>query len=108
MFVKYRIRTSMVTASLKNTLVLLSLLVIGISSYAQQTMQNEFEGNWSSIKGGDDDIVMNFTDSNKIHFTLGNTFGGNGDYKYRISKIKNDFVMMLGFYDKMREDSYKY
>jgi hypothetical protein len=51
MFVKYRIRTSMVTASLKNTLVLLSLLVIGISSYAQQTMQNEFEGNWSSIKG---------------------------------------------------------
>jgi hypothetical protein len=105
MFFKYCIQTLIVITNMKNTLLLLSLLVIGTSTYAQQSRQNEFKGNWTSSEGSDGGIAMNFKDSNKIHFTLGNTFSWNGDYKYRTSKIKNDIVMMLWPYDKMRKDS---
>lgn len=88
---------------MKNTLLLLSLLVIGTSNYAQQSRQNEFKGKWSSPDGSDGGIAMNFRDTNKIHLT--STYNWNDDYKYRISKINNDFVIMLWSYDKVREDS---
>jgi len=56
-------------------------------------------------QGGDDDIEMIFREPNKVHFTSVSVNRLNGDYKYRFSKIKNDFVLMLGSYDKAREDS---
>ena len=90
---------------MKNTLVLLSLLVIGISTYAQQSDRNDLRGNWTLPSGPDGGISLNFLDSNKMYFELGGTDRLNGYYKYRIGKTNSDFVIILSPYDGIRKDT---
>ena len=90
---------------MKNTLVLLSILFTGISTFAQQSDQNEIKGKWTLPGGRDAGISLNFMDSNKMYFTFGDSYRWNGNYKYRIAKLKSDFVIILLPYDEIRKDS---
>ena len=90
---------------MKNTLVLLSILFIGFSTFAQQSDQNELKGKWTLAGGRDASISLNFMDSNKMYFALGPMYRWNGNYKYRIGKLNSDFVIMLLPYNEIRNDS---
>ena len=92
---------------MKKTLLLLSILVIGGTVSAQQTGQNDFEGKWSVQLGGDRNISLNFSDSNKIYFSLGNKNEWNGNYYYKIGKSNATFILSLQSANSARKDFFE-
>jgi hypothetical protein len=92
---------------MKKTLLLLSLLVIGGTVSAQQPDQNDFNGKWLVQLGGDRNISLNFTDSNKIYFSLGSKGEWNGNYNYKIGKSNATFVLSLRSANSARKDSFE-
>ncbi len=89
---------------MKNTLVLLSLLIIRVSTYAQHFDLNHFRGTWSLPTEQDRSISLDFVDSVRMNFTLDRT---KGNYKYRIDKKDKDFIIVLFHNDEMRKDSFQ-
>ena len=92
---------------MKKTLLLLSILVIGGTVSAQQTDQNDFEGKWSVQLGGGRNILLNFSDSNKIYFSLGNKNEWNGNYNYKIGKSNVTFILSLRSANSARKDYFE-
>ena len=92
---------------MKKTLLLLSILVIGGTVSAQQTDENNFEGKWSVQLGGDRNISLNFSDSNKIYFSLGNKNEWNGNYNYKIGKSNFTFILSLRSANSARKDYFE-
>ena len=80
---------------MKKTLLLLFTLVILGSVNAQQSDQNDFKGKWSVQLGGDRNISLNFSDSNKMYFSLGSKDEWNGNYNYKIGKSNATFNLSL-------------
>ena len=91
---------------MKKTLLLLSLLVIGGTVSAQQPDQNDFNGKWLVQLGGDRNISLNFTDSNKIYFSLGSKNEWNGNYNYKIGMSNATFVLTLRSINNGRKDTF--
>ena len=91
---------------MKKTLLLLSVLVIGSTVSAQQSDQNDFEGKWLVQLGGDRNISLNFSDSNKIYFSLGSKNEWNGNYYYKIGKSNATFILSLRSANSERKDSF--
>jgi hypothetical protein len=89
---------------MKKTLLLLSILVIGGSVSAQQSDQNDFEGKWLVQLGSDRSISLNFSDSNKIYFSLGNKNEWNGNYYYKIGKSNVTFILSIRSANTERND----
>jgi hypothetical protein len=92
---------------MKKILLLLSILVIGGTVSAQQTDQNDFEGKWSVQLGGGRNILLNFSDSNKIYFSLGNKNEWNGNYNYKIGKSNVTFILSLRSANSARKDYFE-
>jgi hypothetical protein len=91
---------------MKKTLLLLSILVIGIKVSAQQSVQNDFKGNWLVDLGGDRNISLNFSDSNKIYLSLGRMSEWNGNYIYKIGYSNATIVLTLRSANSGRKDSF--
>ncbi len=92
---------------MKKTLLLLSVLVIGGTVRAQQSDQNDFEGKWLVQLGGDRNISLNFTDSNKIYLSLGSKDEWNGNYNYKIGKSNATFILSLRSVNSARKDFFE-
>ena len=92
---------------LKKILLLLSILVFGGTVSAQQSDQNDFEGKWLVQLGGDRNISLNFSDSNKIYFSLGSKNEWNGNYYYEIGKSNATFILTLRSANSARKDSFE-
>lgn len=90
---------------MKRTLILLSVLIIGISTYAQQSGQNDLRGNWSLSGAGDGDMSLHFVDKNKVYLKLNNSRIWNGRYQYSIGKQNSDMIIRLYPDDKIIKDS---
>jgi hypothetical protein len=91
---------------MKKTLLLLSILVIGGTVSAQESDQNDFEGKWVVQLGSDRNISLNFSDSNKIYFSLGSKNEWNGNYYYKIGKSNATFILSLRSANSERKDSF--
>jgi hypothetical protein len=91
---------------MKKTLLLLSIIVIGSSVSAQQSDQYDFKGKWLVQLGGDKNISLNFSDSNKIYFSLGSMDEWNGNYNYKIGKSNATFILSLRSANSERKDSF--
>ncbi len=92
---------------MKKTLLLLSVLVIGGTVSAQQSDQNDFKGKWSVQLGGDRNISLNFSDSNKMYFSLGSKDEWNGHYNYKIGKSNATFILSLRSINSARKDFFE-
>ena len=92
---------------MRKTLLLLSILVIGGTVSAQQTDQIDFEGKWSVQLGGERNTSLNFSDSNKIYFSLGNKNEWNGNYNYKIGKSNVTFILSLRSANSARKDYFE-
>jgi hypothetical protein len=91
---------------MKKTLLLLSILVIGGTVSAQESDQNDFSGNWLVQLGGEKNISLNFSDSNKIYLSLGSKDEWNGNYYYKIGKSNVTFVLTLRSVNGARKDTF--
>lgn len=92
---------------MKKTLLLLSILVFGGTVSAQQSDQNDFKGKWSVQLGGERNISLNFSDSNKIYLSLGSRNEWNGNYNFEIGKSNTTFVLTLRSANIGRKDSFE-
>ncbi len=92
---------------MKKTLSLLFTLVILGSVNAQESDPFDFTGNWFTQRGDNNSIELNFTNSNKLYFSLGSTDGWKGNYYYKIGKSNTTFVIMLRSDDSTRKDSFQ-
>ena len=92
---------------MKKTLLLLSILVIRGTVSAQQSDQNNFEGKWLVQLGGDRNISLNFSDSNKIYISLGSKNEWNGNYYYKIGKSNVTFILSLRSANSARKDFFE-
>jgi hypothetical protein len=92
---------------MKITQLLFSILVIIGSVEAQQSDLNSFKGRWLTPPGGDASTVLNFTDSNKLYFSMGRTYKWQGNYNYRIEKSNTALVITLRSDDINRKDSFQ-
>ncbi len=92
---------------MKRTLLLLSILVIGGIVSAQQSDQYDFKGKWLVQLGGDRNISLNFSDSNKLYLSLGRMNEWNGNYIYEIGKSNATFVLTLRSANSARKDSFE-
>ena len=90
----------------KKILLLISLLVIKGTVGAQQPDQNGFEGKWSVQLGGNRNISLNFSDSNKIYFSLGSMNEWNGNYIYKTGYSNATIVLTLRSANSGRQDSF--
>jgi hypothetical protein len=91
---------------MKKILLLLSILVFGNTVIAQQSEQNDFKGNWLVDLGGDRNISLNFSDSNKIYLSLGRMGEWNGNYIYKIGYSNATIVLTLRSSNSARKDSF--
>lgn len=91
---------------MKKTLLLLSILVIGGTVSAQESDQNDFKGKWLVQLGVDKNISLNFSDSNKIYFSLGSKGEWNGNYNYKIGYSNTTIVLTLRSTNSGRKDSF--
>jgi hypothetical protein len=82
-------------------------LVIGGTVNAQQSDQNDFEGKWLVQLGGDRNISLNFSDSNKIYFSLWSKNEWNGNYNYKIGKSNATFILSLRSINSARKDFFE-
>ncbi len=92
---------------MKKTLLLLSILVFGGTVSAQQSDQNDFKGKWLVQLGGERNISLNFSDSNKIYLSLGSRNEWNGNYNFEIGKSNTTFVLTLRSANIGRKDSFE-
>jgi hypothetical protein len=92
---------------MKKTLLLLFTLVILGSVNAQQSDQNDFKGMWLVQLGGDRNISLNFSDSNKIYFSLGRMNEWNGNYNYEMGKSNATFILTMRSANSARKDSFE-
>jgi hypothetical protein len=92
---------------MKKILLLSSLLFILCTVSAQQSDQDGFEGKWLVQLGGDSNISLNFSDSNKIYFSLGSKDEWNGKYNYKIGKSNATFILSLRSANSARKDYFE-
>jgi len=91
---------------MKKTLLLLSILVIGGTVCAQDSDQNDFKGKWLVQLGGDKNISLDFSDSNKIYLSLGRAGEWNGNYIYKIGYSNATTVLTLRSVNNGRKDTF--
>jgi len=91
---------------MKKILLLFSILVIGGTVCAQQSDLNDFNGNWLVQLGGENNISLNFSDSNKIHLSLGSKNEWNGNYIFKIGYSNATIVLTLRSVNSARKDTF--
>jgi len=91
---------------MKKTLLLISILVIVGNVSAQEPDQNDFKGKWLVQLGGDRNISLDFSDSNKIYLSLGKMGEWNGNYIYKIGYSNATTVLTLRSVNSGRKDTF--
>jgi hypothetical protein len=92
---------------MKRTLLVLSMLIIGASVNAQKPDQNKPKGKWIAQQGDNNNIVLDFTDSNRLYFSFGNKAKWKGNYNYTTEISNTSFVITIRSIDTTRKDSFQ-